>query len=70
MVIAGRDDRDQGSYFGFKLDNAILDCRQCKAEYRLRYTRDEEPNLAAHRSRAARLIEAEHPEHEDQIRVG
>jgi hypothetical protein len=58
-----------GSYTGFEIDNEFLECSQCKAEYRLRYTKDEEKNLTALRSKAARLIENEHPEHSDKIPV-
>ena len=69
MVIAGREG-SAGSYVGFELDHEFLECSQCKAEYRLRYTKDEEKNLTALRTKAARLIENEHPEHSDKIRIG
>jgi DNA transposition AAA+ family ATPase len=67
-VIAGRDDGDhEGYYVGYELDREILECSRCRAEYRLRYTKDEEKNLPAHRLDALRSIENEHPDHSDKI---
>jgi hypothetical protein len=69
-VIAVREDGESGHYIGFQVDNEILECSECtRAAYRLRYTEDQKSNLAEHRSAAHRLIETEHPNHSDDIRV-
>jgi len=72
MVIAVREDHERGPYIGFQVDNEILECSGCSqaAEYRLRYTEDQQRNLAEHRLTARRVIEAEHPNHSDDFRVG
>jgi len=70
MVIAVRED-SWGTYIGFEVDAEILECSECTqaAAYRLRYTKDEQRNLAEHRFAAHRKIESEHPKHSDKIRV-
>jgi hypothetical protein len=70
FVLAVREN-SAGTYVGFQADHVILECSVCRqdAEYRLRYTENEQGNLAEHRHTAQRMIEAEHPEHGDKIRV-
>ena len=72
MVLAVREGRDSGAYFGFRLDHEILECSECTeaAAYRIRYTEDQQGNLAEHRVSAHRVIESEHPNHSDVIRLG
>ena len=71
MVIAVREG-SYGNYIGFLVDHEILECSECceAAAYQLRYTEDEQRNLAEHRFAAHRMIEDEHPNHSDEIRVG
>jgi hypothetical protein len=69
MVIAGREDRPLGAFIGFELDTEFLECEECGAAYRLRYTREEEGNLKEYRLSALRCIRYEHPKHTDQIRI-
>lgn len=70
FVLAVREESGR-AYFGFLEDHEVLECGQCTppTEYRLRYTENEQGNLAAHRGEARRVIEAEHPKHSDEIRV-
>ncbi len=70
FVIAVREDVG-GDYFGFLEDPETLECSECgeRAEYRLRYTENEQANLTEHRQTAQPMIEAEHPGHSDKIRV-
>ena len=67
-VIAHREDSLM-RYTGFELDYEFLRCDQCKVEYRLRYTKDQEKQLPQHRLAARRAIANEHPRHEDQIQI-
>ncbi len=71
MVLAVREGGERGAYIGFQVDHEILECSECTqdAAYRLRYTEDELRNLPEHRFAAHRTIEAEHPNHRDEIRV-
>ena len=70
IVIAVRENRG-GRYVGFLLDHEFLECSECReeAEYRLRYTENEERNLAELRQIARRMIEEDHPAHRDEFRV-
>lgn len=72
MVIAVREGGERGPYVGFLVDHEILECSECTqdAAYRLRYTEDQQRNLAEHRFATHRAIVAEHPKHSDEIRVG
>jgi hypothetical protein len=71
MVIVVREDAAPRTYIGFLLDNEILECSECTqaAAYRIRYTADEQNNLPEHRFAAHRIIESEHPNHSENIRV-
>jgi hypothetical protein len=71
MVIAVRENSRGGPFFGFQVDNEILECSECTedAAYRLRYTSDQRGNLAEHRFKAQGLIGVEHPNHSDDIRI-
>lgn len=71
FVLAVREN-SLGMYVGFQVDHVILECRECgrEAEYRLRYTENEQGRLSEHRYTAQRMIEAEHPNHSDKLRVG
>jgi len=71
MVIAVRDDTDSGAFIGFLLDHEILECSECAeaAAYRIRYAPEEEANLPEHRFEVQRVIETEHPQHTDRIRI-
>ena len=68
MVIAVREG-SLGTYIGFEVDREILTCNQCKAEYLIRYTKDEQAKLPQHRLAAHRAIVVEHPKYSDQVRV-
>ncbi|MGB6384210.1 MAG: hypothetical protein WBF25_03215 [Terriglobales bacterium] len=71
-VIAVREEHEHGPYIGFQVDSEFLECSRCKqaTEYRLRYTEDQQKNLTEHRLTARQVIEAEHPNHQDDFRVG
>jgi hypothetical protein len=66
-----REDSLGGMFIGYPVDREILECSQCTqdAAYRLRYTKDQTGNLAAHRFRTLRLIADEHPNHRDDIHI-
>lgn len=70
FVLAVREDVG-GDHIGFLEDPETLECSECgeRAEYRLRFTENEQGNIVAHRQTAQRMIEAEHPRHSDKIRV-
>jgi hypothetical protein len=72
IVVAVREGSSGGAFIGFQVDRDILSCSKCErdvADYRLRYTADQQSSLAEHRSAARRSIEAEHPNHSDTIRI-
>lgn len=71
MVIAVREDSDIGAFFGFLVDHHLLACSKCArgAEYRLRYTEDQQGSLEEHRLAAYRSIQFEHPGHSNTIRL-
>ena len=68
-VIAVPDEHGNGPYIGFLVDNEMLECSGCAKTYHLRYTEDEQKNLAKHRFAALRLIDTEHPRHRDDIEI-
>lgn len=70
FVLAVREDFG-GHFVGFLEDHEILECRECRGrmKYRLRYTENAAGNLTTHRQNAQRMIQAEHPNHSDKIRV-
>ena len=68
-VIAVPDNYGNGPYIGFLVDHEMLECSECTETYHLRYTEDEQNNLAEHRSTAHRLIGFEHPKHRDDIEI-
>jgi hypothetical protein len=69
-VIAVREDTG-GMFIGFQVDHEILECSECTedAAYRIRYTVDQKGQLPEHRFQVSRLIESEHPRHNDQIEL-
>jgi hypothetical protein len=68
-VIAVPENDPHGPYIGFRVDNEMLECNQCTHPYRLRYTEDQEKNLAKHRAIARRQIHTEHPKHRDDLEI-
>ena len=70
-VIAVRENSNGGPIIGFEVDHELLECSECaeNGAYRLRYTSDQRGNLAEHRFQAGRLIEGEHPNRSDRLRI-
>jgi hypothetical protein len=66
-VVAVREDSLSGTFIGFEVDTELLECRECRETYRLRYAKEHSNNLKELRLAAQRSIAGEHPEHSDKI---